>query len=47
MGLRADSFECDITRLIRAFDSISGIKLPKNSHLDEYYVFFIHMDDFT
>ena len=42
MGLRrTDSFECDIRRLIRgAFDSISGIKLPKNSHLDESCVFF-------
>jgi hypothetical protein len=47
MGLRADSFECDVTRLIGGFDSISGIKLPKNSHLDSSCVFFIRMDDFT
>ena len=30
-----------------AYDSISGIKLPKNNHLDEYCVFIIRMDDFT
>jgi hypothetical protein len=30
-----------------AFDSISGIKLPKNSHLDKSCVFFICTDDFT
>ena len=33
--------------LFGAFDSISGIKLPKNSHLDYSCVFFICTDDFT
>ena len=47
MELRADSFKCDVTRLIQAFDSISGIKLPKNSHLDESCISFIRTDDFT
>ena len=47
MGLRADSFECDVTRLTRGFNSISGIKLPKNSHLGESCVFFIRTDENT
>ena len=47
MELRADSFKCDITRLIRGLWLYSGIKLPKNSHLDDSCVFFIRTDDFT
>jgi hypothetical protein len=47
MGLRADSFECDVTRLIRGLWLYFRNQIAQNSHLDDSCVFFICTDDFT
>ena len=47
MGLRADSFKCDVTKLIRGLWLYFRNQIAQNSHLDDSCVFSIHMDDFT
>ena len=47
MELRADSFKCDVTRLIRGLWLYFQNQIPKNNHLDDSYIFFIRTDDFT
>jgi hypothetical protein len=47
MGLRADSFECDVTRLIRGLGLYFWNQIAQTRHLDDSCVFFIRTDDFT